>query len=169
MCLFTRANAVFSCALSRLCGGAVSNCTSSNNKHCWQGKRPALRFDPWPQPNSFYSTLIKNHHSRLFLARLAYLHTNQRPNQAYITSNLFHLCPDVNDKLIHRTNSIITNNPHCWQAHKKSLDEWVVYLLGCTQCRVQAWPAKMPLHYVTTEQSAAQPAPMTSHTEEIGY
>lgn len=116
-----------------------------------------------------FNTVQKSSLTFVFSTSLTYLHTNQRPNKPYITSNLFHLCPDVNDKLILRTNSIITNNPHCWQAHKKSLDEWVVYLLGCTQCRVQAWPAKMPLHYVTTEQSAAQPAPVTSHTEEIGY
>lgn len=118
---------------------------------------------------SSFNTIQKSSLTFVFSTTHTYLQTNQRPKQPYITSNLFHLCPDINDKLILRTNSIITNNPRSWQAHKKSLDEWVVYLLGCTQCRVQAWPAKMPLHYETTEQSAAQPAPVTSRTEEIGY
>lgn len=118
---------------------------------------------------SLFNTIQKSSLTFVFSAGRTYSHTNQRLKQPYITSNLFHLCPDADDKLILRTNSIITNNPCSWQAHKKSLDEWVVYLLRCMQCRVQAWPAKMPLHYEATEHSAAQPAPVTSHREEIGY
>lgn len=121
-------------------------------------------------PGLSLTSLFNNRQSHLFLALVTHIPTqNQRPKQPYITSNLFHPRPDADDKLILRTNSIITNNPCSWQAHKKSLDEWVVYLLRCMQCRVQAWPAKMPLHYEATEQCAAQPAPVTSHREEIGY
>lgn len=172
MCLFTHAKAVFSCVLSQFCGGGVSDCTSSNNKHCWQEKRPALQTALWPlapTTTSLFSAVQKSSLTFVVQTSHTYSHTDQHPKRPYIISNLFHLCPDANDKLILRTNSIITNNPRSWQAHKKALDEWVVYLLGCMQCRVQAWPAKMPLHYETTEQSAAQPAPVTSHTEEIGY
>lgn len=128
------------------------------------------RVDPWLQPNFFIQHYSKPIAHICFLAPVAHIPTqNQRPKQPYITSNLFHVCPDADDKLILRTNSIITNNPHSWQAHKKSLDEWVVYLLRCTQRRVQAWPAKMPLHYEATEPSVAQLAPVTSHREEIRY
>lgn len=135
-----------------------------------RGRLCRQHFDLWPEPNFFiqhYSKIIA--HICFFSAGRTYSHPSQRPEQPCITSNLFHLCPDADDKLILRTNSIITNNPRCWQAHKKTLDEWVVYLLRCTQHRVQAWPAKMPLHYEATEQSAAQPAPVTISREEIGY
>lgn len=102
----------------------------------------------------FHPTFFIRHCSTItfvFSAGHTFTHTYQRPLQPYINSNLFHLRLDADDRLIRRTNSIIMNNPRSWQPHKKSLDEWVVYLLQCMQCRVQAWPAKMPFHYEAAE------------------
>lgn len=86
---------------------------------------------------SLFNTVQKSSLRFVFSAVCTYSHTNQRPKQPYITSNLFHLCPDADDKLTLRTNSIITNNPRSWQAHKKALmNELFTYFGACSaMCR----------------------------------
>lgn len=101
---------------SQIRRAVVSNCSSSENKLLAD-----MSLTPDLGLTSLFITIIKK--SSLTFVFTAHSHTNQRPKHPYITLSLFHLRPDADDKLILRTNSIITNNPHSWQPHKKSLDE----------------------------------------------
>lgn len=108
----------------------VSNCIRSNNNYYWKAKSSAdIILTPSLTLPSLFDTVQQSHF--VFRAGHTFTHTYQRPVQPYINSNLFHLRLDADDRLIRRTNSIIMNNPRSWQPHKKSLDEWVVYLLQC--------------------------------------
>lgn len=150
--LFLRTcRAVFSWGLSHPCGGGVSDCISSVNKAANRGwKRTFLS-------RGIILTCWEIISHWVFCVQMS---TARSPKQPHANPRplppVFNLRLDK-DKLVLRTNSIITNNPRCWQPHKRSLDEWAVYLLECTQRRVWAWPAKMPLHYEATERGPPPP------------
>lgn len=130
-----------------------------------RGQLCRRRFDLWSQPKRLYSKPIAHTEFLFsflffFTLRVGLIPTQTSAPNAHTSPPIYFIwAADADDKLILRTNSIITNNPRCWQAHKKSLDEWVVYLLQCTQCWAQARPAKMPLHYEAAEQECSTACP----------
>lgn len=93
-----------------------------------------------------------------------YSHTGRHPEQQqrHVTLSVFHLCPDADDKLILRTNSIILNNRRRWQAHNKntSMNELFTFF-GARSAGRRPCRAKMPLHYETPEPGAARADPVT--------
>lgn len=148
------------CRIASATATTIAACTP-RGQHCRQ------RFDPWPQ-----AYLFIQHYSKIITqicccSGHTYSHTNQRPKKPYINANPFNLRPDADDKLILRTNSIIRNNPRSWQAHKKALmNELFTYSSACSaECR----PGPPKCHFIMRLQSAALPAPVTSHSKEIGY
>lgn len=161
--------AAFSHVLSQLSweGEECQVASGAKKEHCREAKRPALQMAFWPVVSA-QTSLFKAHRSYwvsfffsfFFTLRVGLIPTQTSAPNAHTSPPIYFIwAADADDKLILRTNSIITNNPRCWQAHKKSLDEWVVYLLQCTQCWAQARPAKMPLHYEAAEQECSTACP----------
>lgn len=149
--LFLRTcRAVFSWGLSHPCGGGVSDCISSVNKAANRGwKRTFLS-------RGIILTCWEIISHWVFCVQMS---TARSPKQPHANPRplppVFNLRLDK-DKLVLRTNSIITNNPRCSRTKGALMNELFTYLSArSAECE----PDPPKCHFIMRPQSGALPLP----------